>query len=336
MNLGGDRWVDKTMKMKILQRMGILAALFWLCAGCGGGPGEIPQSELPVSGIAFTVDNGQDRDIHLIQPDGTGRTVLISTEEVDSDPAFSPDGRTLAFRSRRDGSSEIFLVAADGTGEWLNLVNDHEESFDDEFSPAWHPSGELLAIFTDRFQPPIGNCRLQAGVHHLGFIALDVDRFEVDHFDDLAGEQESLGWSPDGETLAFGSICIEENVRIHLLDWETRKITVITEDAYASSSPAFSPDGRYLAFSSNRDGTIDIMLYDLETGQLTNLTQSEAKDRHPSWSPDSQWIAFTSDADGNDDIFIIRIDGTGLFNVTDSPGRDLLPSWSPAQPSQSP
>jgi TolB protein len=293
--------------------------------------GGLPRSAEPVAGIAFVVEDGFDRDIHLIQPDGTGRVVLIATDEADSDPAFSPDGRTLAFRSRRDGSSDIFLVAADGTGEWLNLVNDDPESFDDEFSPAWHPSGDLLAIYTDRFQPPMGSCRGPLGIHHLGFIPLEGERFEVQHFDGLAGEQESLAWSPDGRTLAFGSICIEENVRIHLFYRETGEVSIVTDDSYASSNPAFSPDGRFLAFSSTRDGPTDILIYDLQTGEITNLTQSESRDRHPSWSPDGLWIAFTSDEAGNDDIFVIGLDGSGRMNLTKSPGRDLGPSWSPVE-----
>jgi TolB protein len=292
----------------------------------------IPTSEQPISGIAFVVDEGFDRDIHLIQPDGSGRTVLIATDEPDSDPAFSPDGRTLAFRSRRDGSSEIYLVAADGSGKWLNLVNDQPESFDDEFNPAWHPSGDLLTIYTDRFLPPMGNCRGQIGIHHLAFIPLAGDRFEVQHFDALAGEQESAAWAPDGRMLAFSSICTERNVRIFLYDRETGAVEAVTEDAYASSHPAFSPDGRYLAFSSSRDGPTDIMLFDLETGAVTNLTRSQSQDRHPTWSPDGLWLAFTSDEAGNDDIFVIGVDGDGRRNLTNSPGKELQPNWSPVEP----
>ena len=300
--------------------------------GCAGRPdAALPKSAAPVSGIAYVTEDGLDRDIYFMQPDGSGKRLLISSPEVDSDPAISPDGRTLAFRSRRDGSSEIYLAAADGSGDWLNLVNDRPDSPDDEFSPAWHPGGERLAIFTDRFQPPMGDCTGIRGVHHIGFISLTERPFRTQHFDAFAGEQETLAWSPDGQLLAFGSICRERNVRIFLWNRETDEVWPITDEEFGAANPAFSPDGSYLAFSATRDGPTDIMIYDLSTGGLRNLTRSPSKDRHPTWSPDGQWIAFTSDEAGNDDIFKIRLDGTGRQNLTGSPGRDILPNWSPIE-----
>ncbi len=308
----------------------LLLTILTACSKGGNAPiNRIPQSPSPVAGIAYVSESGLDRDINLIQPDGSGRTALIRSQKVDSDPAFSPDGRTIAFRSRRDGSSDIYLAAADGTGTWLNLVKDRPDSFDDEFSPTWHPSGNSLAIFTDRFQPPMGNCSGQNGVHHIGFISLTDAPVRITHFDGLAGEQETLSWSPDGITLAFGSICSEANVRIFLWDMHTGEVRPITDDAYGAANPTFSPNGRYLAFSATRDGPTDIMIYDIEIGTIRNLTMSLSKDRHPTWSPDGEWIAFTSDEGGNDDIFKIRIDGTGRQNLTNSPGRDILPDWSP-------
>jgi TolB protein len=294
-------------------------------------PPTFPQAVEPVRGIAFVSErNGGQRDIFLIQPDGTGLEPLIASPEVDSDPAFSPDATMLAFRSRLDGSSDIFIAGADGSGPWVNLVNDPKDSFDDEFNPQWHPDGDLLAIFTDRFLPPIGNCKAGLGIHHLGFIPLDEQTFRIEHFDDLAGEQETLGWSPDGSTLAFGSICTGSHVRIHAWDKDSGNVSFITSKAYGAANPSYSPDGRFLAFSSSRDGPTDIFLYDLASGEITNLTQSETNDRHPSWSPDSLQIAFTRNVDGNDDIYILDLESGTVLRLTDHPGRDLLPNWSPA------
>lgn len=312
----------------------IMLLLFAASASCSGEKSQnetgIPRSNGPVSGIAFVTETGLNRDIYLMDPNGAGRALLIGSPEVDSDPAFSPDGRTLAFRSRRDGSSEIFLAAADGTGDWLNLINDKPDSQDDEFNPAWHPDGTKLAIYTDR-DPLMGVCTGLRGVHHLAFIQLTERPFSITFFDQLIGEQETLAWSPDGNLLAFGSICQEPNVRIFLWNQELDKVWPVTEDIYGAANPAFSPDGKYLAFSATRDGPTDILIQDLATGEFRNLTNSPYKDRHPAWSPDSQWIAFTSDEAGNDDIFKIRLDGTGRQNLTNSPGRDLLPNWSPIE-----
>lgn len=290
----------------------------------------IPRAGEPISGIAFVTERDGNRDIYLIQPDGTGLTPLFVSPEPDSDPAFSPDGRTIAFRSRREGSSEIFLAAADGSGAWVNVIGDPAESMDDEFSPVWHPDGNLLALVTDRFLPPIGNCRGSLGVHHLGFLPLD-QKGSIQHFDDLPGEQNSLAWSADGQRLAFSSICTGQETQIYVWERATREVTSLSEPGYNAFDPAFSPDGKWLAFASDREGVVNIYLLELETGKVQNLTQSEFTDSHPTWSPDSQWLAFTRNLGGNEEIFVVSLAGGEAINLTHSPGPDLSPAWSPIE-----
>lgn len=312
-----------------------LVVIFWISlGGCARPDGisvaDFPRSAEPVAGIAFVREEDGDRNIYLIQPDGSGLQRLIGSDAADSDPAFSPDGRTLAFRSRRDGSSDLYLAAADGSGAWFNLVNDPSESVNDEFNPRWHPSGALLALYTDRFQPPIGSCTGNRGVHHLGFLDLLQAPLRIEHFDDLAGHQGSFAWSPDGRRLAISSACRSTNAAIHLWDRETGEVRQLTDEAaYNAIEPAFSPDGQVLAFAAFQDEGADILLYHLVTGEMTNLTASPTRDFQPTWSPDGQWIAFTSSEAGNNDIFVIRRDGTGRRNITSWPGPDLMPDWSP-------
>lgn len=307
----------------------ILGLLTWLgTGGCTSSPTPfvLPRAAMPVSGIAFVTERNGNRDIYLIQPDGTGLTPLFVSPEPDSDPAFSPDGRTIAFRSRRDGSSEIFLAAADGSGAWVNVIGDPADSADDEFFPVWHPEGTLLALVTDRFLPPIGNCRGILGVHHLGFLALD-GALSIQHFDDLPGEQNSLAWSADGERLAFSSICAGEETQLYFWDRATREVTPLSEPGANAFDPAFSPDGKWLAFASDREGAVNIFLLDLATGAVRNLTQSAFTDSHPTWSPDSQWVAFNRNLGGNDEIFVIAVTGGAAKNLTNHPGADLFPAW---------
>lgn len=288
----------------------------------------IPRADEPVSGIAFVTERNGNRDIYLIQPDGTGLTPLFTSPKPDSDPAFSPDGRTLAFRSRAEGSSEIFLAAADGSGVWLNVINDPADSADDEFHPAWNPNGLLLALYTDRFLPPIGHCSGSLGVHHLGLLAVNQSSF-IEHFDDLPGEQNSLAWSADGQTLAFSSICTGEDVVLYTWDRTSHMVTPVTEKGYNAFDPAYSPDGKWLAFASDRDGAVNVFVMNLVTGDVRNLTQSSFTDSHPAWSPDSLWLAFTRNLGGNEEIFFIALAGGEAQNLTNSPGADLYPAWSP-------
>lgn len=306
---------------------------------CQGRNQTLPKAPVPIGGIVFVSERDGNREIYLIQPDGRELTRLTNHPAVDSDPDWSPDGTQIAFRSRRDGSSDIFIMGSDGSNPF-NLVGDPADSVDDEFAPKWNPDSSILAIFTDRFQPPMGNCQSGEGVHHLAFISLENPEMFgkpeiIKHFSDLPGEQQTLGWSADGSVLAFSSVC-SQNRQIYSWDRETRDVTVLIDEGYSISNPAFSPDGRYLAFSSDRDGAADIFILELETGEIRNLTKKPSMDRQPTWSPDSSWIAFTSNRDGNDEIYLMDRSGENLRNITQHPSKDMMPTWSPVNDNNPP
>ena len=94
-------------------------------------------------------------------------------------------------------------------------------------------------------------------------------------------------------------------------------------------TPAWSPDGRKLAFVSRRDGNSEIYVINADGSGQENLTQHPARDSHPSWSRDGRKLAFVSRRDGNSEIYVMNADGSGLRNVTRAPSNDLHPAWSP-------
>jgi Periplasmic component of the Tol biopolymer transport system len=97
------------------------------------------------------------------------------------------------------------------------------------------------------------------------------------------------------------------------------------EDA---EDPAWSPDGRRIAFQSKRDGNLEIYVINLDGTGLSRLTDHPAADGRPAWSPDGQWIAFESDRDGKLDIYIMRADGSDVRRITSNAGKNGWPSWA--------
>ena len=93
-------------------------------------------------------------------------------------------------------------------------------------------------------------------------------------------------------------------------------------------SPHPSPDGRRLAFQSDRDGIHDIFVMGLDGSNPVNLTAG-AGGFSPQFSPDGSRIAFNRWGTEGNDIFVVNVDGSGLTNLTQSPGDDRLLSWSP-------
>ena len=94
-------------------------------------------------------------------------------------------------------------------------------------------------------------------------------------------------------------------------------------------TPAWSPDGRKLAFVSGRDGNAEIYVMNADGSAQENLTRQPASDSHPSWSRDGRRIVFVSRRDGNSEIYVMNADGSGLRNLTRTPSSDLDPAWSP-------
>ena len=94
-------------------------------------------------------------------------------------------------------------------------------------------------------------------------------------------------------------------------------------------TPAWSPDGRKLAFVSQRDGNAEIYVMNADGSAQENLTRQPANDSHPNWSPDGRKLAFVSRRDGNAEIYVMNADGSGLRNVTRAPSDERDPAWSP-------
>ena len=101
----------------------------------------------------------------------------------------------------------------------------------------------------------------------------------------------------------------------------------LTNSADANDgSPAVSPDGRHIAFESERDGNVDIYLMDRTGNSPVRLTTDPAEDRSPAWSPDGSHLVFTSNRNNraSADLYVMKADGTGLDRLTSE-----FSNWAP-------
>jgi Tol biopolymer transport system component len=113
------------------------------------------------------------------------------------------------------------------------------------------------------------------------------------------------------------------------LDTRTGERKLLVGSNGISQIPQYSPDGRKIAFQSNRSGEMGVWTCDADGSNCVQLTSfGNAQGGAPRWSPDSQWIAFDSRVEGRSQIYVMRADGGGQRRMTNNPADDIIPSWS--------
>jgi serine/threonine protein kinase len=215
--------------------------------------------------FAYVSAESGNEDIYVQRVDGRAATNITSDSPAnDSEPAFSPDGSQIAFRSERDGGG-IFVMGV--TGESVRRITDFGHH------PSWSPDSKRIAVST----VPV-NVRPQFHGRPGALWIIDTrtgaKRLLVDP-DHIALDALQPSWSPHGKRIAFWGLSKTTHRNIWTVDPDAPQpqstIVQVTSDAALHWNPIWSPDGQYLYFGSDRDGTLNLWRapVDEATGQPT-------------------------------------------------------------------
>ncbi len=258
--------------------------------------------------IAFVSDASGNKEIYLMEADGSRRRRVTSNGQINLFPSWSPDGHTLVYTSYRSGSSDLWTLARGQSGR--RLIDIPSEKYRGIFGPH---DGQITFVMS------------QAGNTDLYITRADgrgLRRVTRDRSIEV-----SPSWSPDGRLLAFASDR-SGSQQIYLKEMSSGKVRRLTYKGNYNASPAWSPTGEWLAYAARTGSSFDLYLIDPETGYTTQLTDHPRSEENPAWSPDGRKIAFVSDRRGRKDLYTVDADGRNLRRITNGFGNCSNPDWS--------
>ncbi|HEU4522922.1 MAG TPA: BamA/TamA family outer membrane protein [Thermoanaerobaculia bacterium] len=240
--------------------------------------------------------------------------------ELNVAPAISPDGRYIAFLSARElFSIDLFLADAQ-TGQIIRQLvsSDRDAHFESlrfiESAGSWSPDGRRLAFVT-----------FAKGDNFLSLVDVETRNTESIRVPGIEAII-NVAWSPDGQTIAISGQATGVS-DLFLYNLQTKELRRLTNDRYADLQPAFSPDGRTLAFVTDRGD--DTSLTDLQFAEKrlaiidinTGVTRilpiwADAKHINPQWAPDGDGIYFIGNPEGVPDIFRYNLGAGTVTKIT--------------------
>src|SRR6266702_2010224 len=208
----------------------------------------------------------------FVQEVASGKRAPVATtgQALDFTPAFSPDGKTLAFSRATEEGTDLYTVnIKDGCCLQRLTVG----RFYDNLSPTYSPDGQRIAFVSTR-----------PGLPQIYVMAADgTDQQLFAPFDyGATGSSNAPEWSPDGQTVAFHRD-VGGTLQVFVLDVRTRAVRQLTSLG-RNEDPTWAPDSRHVAFVSDRSGYRQLWIIDLETGRIRPLLQQSGA-RLPAWSP---------------------------------------------------
>jgi len=283
------------------------------------------------SHILFAAWKGssQHNDLYSMNPDGTGRKLILASEMDDYDPAWSPNSARLVFSRRHGGylgstNNGLATIGWDGLGLFRVTTDSSDKG------PAWGKTNRI-AFYSTRETPATGTNEI---------FTINPDGTGLTRITYSAAEDHKPAWSPDGSKIVFASDRSSSRARGSMHLWRMNAdgtgLTQLTFGA-GEDEPAWSPDGTRIAYSTVAGGnSTGVWVMNADGTNAKFLVAGfapapggwvEFHPGQPTWSPDSKQIAFSSDLSGQYQIYTIGAAGGAILKLS-TVGEEQMPAWS--------
>ena len=252
---------------------------------------------------------GREYRLLIADTDGQDPQSVISSPEPIMSPAWSPDGKNIAYVSFENKTSAIFIQ---------NLASGDRQKVSDapgiNGAPAWSPDGSRLALTLSKGGSP-------------DIYVMDVDTRSLRQITNDISIDTEPNWSPDGRSLVFTSDR-GGKPQLYLVSAGGGQPQRLTFDGDYNARGVFSPDGRYLAMVHGNGGDYRIALMDLQSHAMRVLTRGRL-DESPGFAPNGSMILYTHKDGGVDRLAAVSLDGKNHQALSVQGGQVREPAWSP-------
>ena len=261
------------------------------------------------SEIAFVSKSSGNKEIYICEFDGYNPRQVTHTKSITLSPAWSSDGKWLAYTSYAKGNPDLYIKhLKQNRGAVISKKGIN-------ITPAWVPNKfELAATLSFSGDPEI---YLLTGTGKI-----------INRLTKKRGIDLSPTWSPDGKRMAFVSKR-SGTPQIYIKNIDSGAVRRLTFRGRYNTQPSWSPKGDKVTYAGMENGGNNIFVIGIDGQGLIQLTHDTGDNEAPSWSPDGSLIVFSSTREGPSRIYVMTVYGTDQRRLLVLRGEQTQPSWSP-------